>query len=339
MLTQELLVDIHVLQRQGKGIRAIARELGLSRNTVRKYLKNKAMQAQYQQRAPRPTKLCPFKTYIDERVQAAKPDWIPASVLFRELKEYGYEGGLSTVRNYLVQLKPQQKIEPLIRFETAPGEQMQVDFMTFNRGKTKLKAFVATLGFSRASFVHFSQFEREQDWLTGLKLAFEYFGGVPKKVLFDNAKCIMIERDAYGKGQHRWHSSILDLAKAYGFQPQACRPYRAKTKGKVERFNRYLKYSFLVPLAASLKQVGLDLDVETANGQIGQWLHEVAHQRVHGTTDQKPQVLLEQERSELMPLPIQILDLICRAGQLSPIPFESIQHPLQTYDQMFEVRL
>lgn len=79
----------------------------------------------------------------------------------------------------------------------------------------------------------------------------------------------MIERDAYGVGQHRWNSRLLQMARDYGFVPKACRPYRARTKGKVERFNGYLKRSFIVPLAATLKQAGLELDVDTANARIG----------------------------------------------------------------------
>src|SRR5690606_2309829 len=108
-----------------------------------------------------------------------------------------------------------------------------------------------------------------------------YFGGVPEHVLFDNAKSIIIKRDAYGDKQHQWHAGLLSMARDYGFVPRVCRPYRAKTKGKVERFNSYLKGSFLVPLAASLKMAGLKLDVVSANAHIGPWLAEVANARLH----------------------------------------------------------
>ena len=91
--------------------------------------------------------------------------------------------------------------------------------------------------------------------------AFEFFGGVPMDLLFDNAKTILIERDVYGQGLHRWHDKLLALAEQYGFNPKVCRPYRAQTKGKVERFNRYLKESFVTPLNATLKSAGLVLDV------------------------------------------------------------------------------
>ena len=112
---------------------------------------------------------------------------------------------------------------------------------------------MATLGYSRATFVRFSERERQEDWIQALEEAFEYFGGVPKEVLFDNAKAIMIERDAYGEGEHRWNPALLTAAKKYSFKPRACRPYRAKTKGKVERFNSYLKNSFVTPLGAIVK--------------------------------------------------------------------------------------
>src|ERR1700737_1499257 len=92
------------------------------------------------------------------------------------------------------------------------------------------------------------------------------------------------KRDAYGEGMHRWHPGLQALAEEYGFRPKGCRPYRAKTKGKVERFNGYLKGSFVTPLAATLKTAGLVLDVLTANAHIGRWLDEVAHVRIHGTT-------------------------------------------------------
>ncbi|SEA95079.1 Helix-turn-helix domain-containing protein [Thiothrix caldifontis] len=103
MLTQELVVDIHVLHRQGMSIRAIARQLHLSRNTVRQYLRNQARTPQYQ-RAERPSLLEPFKPYLHERMEAARPHWIPATVLYRELQEQGYTGGDGILRNYLIRI-------------------------------------------------------------------------------------------------------------------------------------------------------------------------------------------------------------------------------------------
>ena len=122
--------------------------------------------------------------------------------------------------------------------------------------------------------------------------AFEAFGGVPKRVLYDNMKTVVLERDSHGEGQHRYHAGFLDYARHCGFVIKLCRPYRAKTKGKVERFNGYLRRSFYVPLVSRLKQAGLQLDVVTANIEVARWLAEVANERVHGTTGAQPWVSL-----------------------------------------------
>lgn len=338
MLTQEQSVEIKVLARQGHGIKAIARELGLSRNTVRKYLRGKSALPKYRPRTPRPTKLDPFKEYLLERIEAARPHWIPATVLQREIQGRGYGGGISQLKAFLAPYK-QREAEPLVRFETPVGKQLQVDFTTIRRGSAPLKAFVATLGYSRATYVLFTAREDSAAWLTGLREAFAFFGGVTEDVLFDNAGAIISERDAYGEGLHRWHPALAALAEQYGFRPKVCRPYRAKTKGKVERFNGYLKGSFITPLAASLKSAGLNLDVETANAHIGRWLDEVAHQRVHGTTGVQPAVRLAEEREVLLPLPVlpsvpAPAATALRAGQA--LPHESLQHLLSVYQALLE---
>jgi len=134
--------------------------------------------------------------------------------------------------------------------------------------------------------------------------AFEYFDGVPQEVLFDNAKSVIIERDLYGPGQHRWHAGMLELARDYGFQLRVCRPYRARTKGKVERFNGYLKGSFIVPLAATLRAGGLKLYVATANREVLRWLAEVANVRIHGTTGAAPNTRLVEDHAHLARLPV-----------------------------------
>lgn len=132
---------------------------------------------------------------------------------------------------------------------------------------------------------------------------------------------------------------MLDLSLSYGFKLKACRPYRAKTKGKVERFNHYLKNSFVVPLAASLNQVGLKLDCDTANGKIGPWLENVAHQRMHGTTNEKPQDRLDYERRYLRVIPKRLEIESSVESSLSMIPLviphesECIQHPISIYER------
>jgi transposase len=338
MLTQEQAVEVRVLARRGVKLKEIARELGISKNTVKRYVRD-PQAGRYKPRAPRLRKLDAYLEYLRERVEAAEPHWIPATVLLREIRERGYEGGISQLKAYLAPFKA-TKVDPVVRFETAPGEQMQADFTTIRRGRFPLKAFVATLGFSRATYIRFTEREDSETLLSCLRQAFQAFGGVTAEILFDNATTIVVERDAYGPGNHRWHAGLKELADEYGFRPRLCRPYRARTKGKVERFNGYLKGSFVTPLAATLNSAGLLLDATTANGHIGRWVEDVAHQRIHGTTGEKPAVRLELERLSLLPLPTTITIPLpaSRRHDLDEValPIESLQHPLAVYDQLLE---
>lgn len=330
MLTQEEAVEIRVMARRGESIRAIAKEFGCSRNTVRRYLREPAAQ-RYGPRAPRVGKLDGFEPYLLERIAHARPRWIPATVLLREIRQRGYTGGISMLKMWLA---PHKRIEPepVVRFETEPGQQMQADFTTIRRGRNPLLALVATLGYSRASFVKFTESEDVATLCAGLIEAFDYFGGVPEHVLFDNTKTVVIKRDAYGEGLHRWNDELKVLAERCGFVPRLCRPYRAKTKGKVERFNSYLKSSFVVPLAASVKASGLRLDTGIANAHIRRWLDEVANARVHATTKAVPQHRLPEERAVMLAPPA--LHAPTRIPQRVAIPIESLQHPLAVYDEL-----
>jgi hypothetical protein len=128
---------------------------------------------------------------------------------------------------------------------------------------------------------------------------------------------------------------LFELSKKYGFVPKVCRPYRPRTKGKVERFNRYLKENFVTPLVATFRAQNLQLDVVSANGAIGPWLNNVANERIHATTLVKPNVRLAEEKQYLLPLPISnpVAQAVLPADNNRPIPVESIQHPLNIYDQ------
>ena len=321
------------MARRGEGIREIARQLGCSRNTVRRYLREEEAR-RYGPRSPRATKLDPYMAYLAERVEQAKPRWIPATVLLREIVERGYDGGISQLKAWLAPLK-QGAPDPVVRFETPPGQQMQADFTWVRKGRDPLVAFVATLGYSRATYVKFGRSEDLDALRAGLREALDFFGGVPEHVLFDNPKTVVIDRDAYGEGLHRWNEGLRQLAEECGFTPRLCRPYRAKTKGKVERFNGYLKGSFLVPLAASLETAGLKLTPEVANAHVRRWLDEVANARVHATTKAVPATRLAEEQAVMLPAPV------LKTQAASPVrvatPIESLQHPLAVYDELLRV--
>ena len=334
MHSLETTVEIKVLARQGKSIKGIAREIGVSRNTVRKYLRTEEVPA-YGPRDPRETKLTPYMSYLLGRVAAAHPDWIPATVLLREIKALGYSGGITQLKIFLAQHKPKRIQEPVVRFETPPGKQMQVDFIVFRRGRDRLSAFVATMGYSRQTFIYFVTDEKLDTVLSCLRRTFEAFGGVPQHILFDNMKTIVLDRDAYGPGQHRYQPEALQLAKDVGFSIRLCRPYRAQTKGKVERFNRYLRSSFWIPLKAEFKVVGLLVDAQAANDKVALWVRDVANARIHADLKERPMDRFVVERDHLQPYEGTVVDLGAIA-QTVPIPVESLQHPLSNYDALID---
>lgn len=336
MLKWECSMRVQIFHSQGKSIKTICRETGYSRNTVRKYLRDQSPPV-YGPREPKPGKLDAYRHYLDARVAAALPNRIPSPVLFREIQARGYQGSDRILRTYLATLCPSPAPETLVRFETEPGQQMQVDWCVLRRGAAPLSAFVATMGFSRGSYVEYVSNEKFENLRQCHINAFEFFGGVPQEVLYDNMKTVVIARDGYGDGIHRFHAGLWDLAKRYGFTPRLCRPYRAKTKGKVERFNRYLRYSFHNPLVGLLKQGNLKLDVATANHEVLKWLRDVANARTHGTTGKVPQAMMDIEKSFLQPLPGFENNEPAAPSETISWPRESLQRSPTHYDQLLEL--
>lgn len=325
MISKEVYVEIEILRKHGLSLRKIAERVGCAVNTVRAHLKAYTL-PKHQREQVKPTKLEPYKVYLQERQLAANPLWIPATVLLREITALGYTGSHTQLREYLCSIKPSLPPEPLVRFETAPGEQMQVDWVEFRKGRDPLYAFCATLGYSRVSFVLFVTDMKVDTLITCHEQAFIAFGGVPRHGLYDNMKTVVLERDALGDGAHRFHAGFLDYARHCGFVIKLCRPYRAKTKGKVERFNGYLRRSFYVPLVSRLKQVGLSLDAVTANHEVHLWLKNVANERVHGTTQLRPNERLSAEA--LQPLPAPWRGDIAAARPQSSVNLQSEARPL-----------
>jgi transposase len=336
MLTKELQVEIDVLHRQGQGIREIARAAGVSRNTVRAVLRGEH-DGRYGPRAPRPTKLDPYKEYVEDRLLRAGKETLRATVLLREIRAQGYAGGITQLKEHLASIRPMPPIEPIVRFETLPGQQLQIDFVDFRRGSSPLRAFTAELGYSRYAYVEFTDNERTETLARCLEGALAFFGGVPKHILCDNPKTIVIERNAYGDGQHRYNRHLLDLAKHYGVSIRLCAPYRAQTKGKVERFHRYLRESFFVPLQTAQTA---PVDVVTANREARLWLDEIANVRVHATLKERPVDRFTFERPQLRALPLPYAGRRLLHGNTAaipvPVPVESMQHPLAIYDLLVD---
>ena len=149
MLKAEEQMELVILKKHGESIRSLSRSTGRSRNTVRRYLRGGDAAATRQPAPKRPEKLDPYKKYIIERMAAANPDMIPATVLFREIQGRGYTGGYGRLKLFVRGLVPVVPPEPVVRFETEPGHQMQADWATVGKSAAKLKVFIATLGWSR----------------------------------------------------------------------------------------------------------------------------------------------------------------------------------------------
>ena len=169
--------------------------LNLSDDTVRRYLREGEAAATRKPAPKRPEKLDPYKPYIVERMVAAAPDVIPATVLLREIQGRGYDGGYGRVKQFVRGLVPASPADPIVRFETKPGEQMQADWATVGSGSAKLKVFIATLGWSRMAYVEFCDNEQVETLIACHERAFLAFGGVPLEVLYDNMKTVVLERN------------------------------------------------------------------------------------------------------------------------------------------------
>jgi transposase len=338
MLTSEEQMELEVLRKHGASIRELAKSSGHSRNTVRRYLRGGATAGQRRPAPKRTEKLDPFKEYIVARMKAAAPHRIPATVLFREVRERGYEGGETRVKQFVRGLVPPAAPEPVVRFETEPGRQMQADWASVGRGGDKLKVFIATLGWSRMAYIEFCDDEKIETLIAAHENALRFFGGVPCEVLYDNMRTVVLERNTYGRGVHRFHPGFLDYARHAGFLPRLCQPYRAQTKGKVERFIGYLKGSFWVPFVASLRQAGLGPDKHAANAAVARWLREVANARVHATTHEVPAERLVVEAPKLQPLSAPYAARTLRPPE-APAPRRKAvigyQHPLSVYADLY----
>ena len=291
--------------KQGMSKSAVARKLGISRNTVARYANKPDGYVPVIEKKSKETTVDPYLPHIRDMLQTAKEQGvhIPTTVIYNDIKLLGYEGSLRWLQQIMQkhELRGRVLSEELVRFETEVGKQMQVDWIEFP--KDNLSAFVATMGHSRVSYVQYVNDEKIETLIKCHLNAFKYFGGVPKEGLYDNMKTVILKRNAYGYGKHKLNPMFEDFAKHCGFKIKVCKPYRAKTKGKVERFNHYLRYSFHNALNVRLAIRNYELNIDNANSEVIKWLDNVANVRIHSTTLQKPSILLKEELPYLNALP------------------------------------
>lgn len=279
MVNLEGWMQIQELHRRGVSQSQIARQLGLDRKTVRKYLDGPPQG--YRPRPPRPAKLDPYRSYLRERWEQGVHN---GHKLFVEISKRGYPGGYSQLRRLLSGWRAEERERAFVRFETHPGEQSQLDWAHFGNWQgRRLYAFALTLGYSRMRYVEFTHRQDLETLLTCMIHAYHYLGGVTEVILTDNMKTVVLDRE---DGQVRWNAKFLDFASYYGFLPRACHPYRPETKGKIERTIRFVRENFWPGLSfASLEEL---------NRQVGTWMEEVNHQP-HGTTREVPYERLARE--------------------------------------------
>ncbi len=177
--------------------------------------------------------------------------------LCEEIRAAGYAGGYDQVRRHVREVRPQPQPEPVRRFETPPGHQGQVDFAEFKTPWGKRHALVVVLGYSRLLWVRYYERQTMAVVMEGLESAFRYLGGVPSELLFDQMKAVIVEDNREVGGGLMENPEFLRFAFHWGFRIRACRPYRARTKGKVERPVSYIRRSFGVPDAGTLIEVRL----------------------------------------------------------------------------------
>jgi transposase len=278
----------------------IARKLGISRDTIHRLIRTGQLDRDLDEApvryGPRPavaTKLEPYQAIIVARLEAYP--LLSAVRLFEEVKAAGYGGGYTQLKEFVRSVRPCAAPEPVVRFETPPGHQAQVDFAEFRFPWGKRYALVVVLGYSRLLWLRFYARQDMRTLFAGLEEAFAFFGGVPRELLFDQMKAVITRDLRLQGGQLVINAEFLRFASHWGFRARACQPYRAQTKGKVERPIRYVRENFVY----GREFLGdAHLDEERSRWQAG-----TANVRIHATTKEPPTERFErEERDVLLPL-------------------------------------
>jgi len=301
-MSEETRNEIIRLFLSGTSMRKIAQLLGISRNRVRRTLREHTRQRtegvvlpELEPKKRRPSLLDDHVETI-EQLLSRYPD-ITAVRLHEELMAKGFEGGYTIVKERLRELRPRPAKEPVVRFETPPGNQGQVDYSPYyidftEEGRRRVHAFSCVLGYSRYQYLHFVEDEKFITTIREHVAAFAKFGGVPATILYDQMKVVVVrvvDDDAI------LNARFLAFATHYGFRPWICRKRRPKTKGKVERPFLYLEKNLLNGRTfRSLAHL---------NEVTAWWLEERANVRNHRETRRRPVDLLAEEQPHLIPLP------------------------------------
>jgi transposase len=291
---------LHQLLDEAGGDRAeAARRAGVGRTTMYRWIRTglldqsiETIRARYGPRPGTPTKLDAVKDIITERLRVYPR--LSGIRLMAECRAAGYDGGITQLREFVRTLRPPP--EPVVRFETVPGHQAQVDFAHCRLPWGIRYALLVVLGHSRLLWVRFFPRQDLRTLLLGLEACLTEWGGVPKECLFDQLKSVITRDERLLGGSLLKNLEFLRFAQHYGFRVRACRPYRAKTKGKVERPIRYLRSNFLYG-----RTFVSDADL---NDQVTHWLATVANVRTHATTQWVPlERFTTVEQPILQPLP------------------------------------
>ncbi len=331
---------------------AIAQRTGLDRKTVRKYVATGLEPPAYGPRQSRPTKVAPFQTYLRERV-AAYPE-LTSTRLHREIRDIGYGGGYTAVKEFLREVRPSPSPGFEVRFETSPGHQAQVDFAHFRTEfidepgvERVVWLFSLVLGHSRMLWGRFVPHQDMQTLLRCHAAAFEALGGAPAEILYDRMRTVFSREEPQGgpgAGHIVYNRTLVEFARHYGYLPKACKAYRAKTKGKVERPFRYIREDFF--LGRGFRNLG-DL-----NNQFCQWLDQVANVRTHATTRRVVSEHFAAERPSLQPLPAGPFQAVLRLerritrdgmvsvdGNLYSVPDTTRRRAVEVHSTADEVRI
>ena len=281
MQTPDEVAAMLRLKSLGWGVRRIAKELGCSHMTVRRYLSEGGW-VPHRGRG-RPRVLAGLEAWVAERFRRHAGN---ADVVRQELAaEKGICLTLRTIEREVAPLRRELDAEAraTIRFETPPGKQLQIDFgetrVPIDGVAVRVHLFVATLGYSRRLYVRPFRNERQENWFAGLEGAFRRFDGIPKEVLFDNDRGLVVRHDRLTR-EIEFNARLRAFAKHWGFRPRACAPYRARTKGKDERGVGYVKKNAIA---------GRSFATWSAfEAHLDEWAREIADKRVHGTTGEVP---------------------------------------------------